>query len=157
MKINQTINIRPTQKSDRAFILSLAPRFNVGIPPWRTPEQMLDFNQRETKQAMNSISTDSIILVAENIQGERLGFISITNSTDYFTHAPQCYISAIATTEEAQGKGVGHALMDAAENWARSRSYTILSLEVFAQNERARSLYKQLGYKEETLKLIKEL
>jgi ribosomal protein S18 acetylase RimI-like enzyme len=153
----QHISIRLIQKEDEALLLSLAPRFNTGVPSWRNAEMVADFNQREVRKAITNPSTDSIVLIAEDIHGQPLGFINITDSTDYFTYEPQGYISALAITQEAEGKGVGRMLIAAGEDWARSRGYRFLTLDVFAQNERARALYQQLDYKEETLKLIKEL
>jgi hypothetical protein len=33
--------IRPATVADRAFLVSLAPRLAIGIPPWRAAEAML--------------------------------------------------------------------------------------------------------------------
>lgn len=60
------------------------------------------------------------------------------------------------------GQGVHH-LLDAAPRrvrpaaLARSRGYRWLTLNVFAENLRAREVYKRLGYGEDFLKCIKEL
>jgi RimJ/RimL family protein N-acetyltransferase len=49
----------------------------------------------------------------------------------------------------ARGRGVGTALMLAAEAWARERGVRKICLEVFVDNEPARRLYRKLGYIEE--------
>jgi ribosomal protein S18 acetylase RimI-like enzyme len=53
---------------------------------------------------------------------------------------------SIATHAEARGKGVGSALMEAAEQAARRRRCTALRLEVRTDNEGAIRLYERLGY-----------
>ena len=52
----------------------------------------------------------------------------------------------IAVDEEWRGHGIGTALMDAAEAWARSRGLDALELDVADPNGHARRLYERLGY-----------
>ena len=72
-------------------------------------------------------------------------------TTDFFgtRHA---HISVIATTEAAEGSGVGRALLAHAEAWARERGLTLLTLNVFASNARARRFYEKAGWAPEMLK-----
>lgn len=54
---------------------------------------------------------------------------------------------SIASKPEARGKGVGSALIDAAEAAARARHCHALRLEVRTDNASAIRLYERLGYK----------
>jgi len=54
---------------------------------------------------------------------------------------------SIATKKEARGKGVGSALLEAAEKLASRRRCVSLRLEVRTDNEDAMRLYERLGYK----------
>jgi ribosomal-protein-alanine N-acetyltransferase len=53
---------------------------------------------------------------------------------------------SIASLPEARGKGVGTALIEAAETAARRRRCQVLRLEVRTDNDGAVRLYEQLGY-----------
>jgi len=53
---------------------------------------------------------------------------------------------SIATHAEARGKGVGTALLEAAEQEAKRRRCHALRLEVRTDNEVATRLYERLGY-----------
>lgn len=53
---------------------------------------------------------------------------------------------SLATTPQARGKGVGSALIGAAEDTARSRGCRVLRLEVRTDNAVAIALYEHLGY-----------
>ncbi len=53
---------------------------------------------------------------------------------------------SIASKPEARGKGVGTALVEAAEAFARQRRCRVLRLEVRSDNHSAMRLYERLGY-----------
>ena len=52
----------------------------------------------------------------------------------------------IAVDEDWRGRGIGTALMDAAEAWARGTGLDALELDVADPNGDARRLYERLGY-----------
>jgi GNAT superfamily N-acetyltransferase len=56
-----------------------------------------------------------------------------------------------------EGRGVGRLLLGTAEAWARDRGHPFITLNVFAQNTRARALYERVGFGPETLRYVKPL
>ena len=52
----------------------------------------------------------------------------------------------LAVIKEYWGRGVGVALFQALEDWARAQRLRRLELTVQVHNERARALYEKLGY-----------
>jgi len=52
----------------------------------------------------------------------------------------------LTVTTSARGIGVGRAMMETAEIWAKEFGVTRLTLGVFDTNERGRALYSSLGY-----------
>jgi ribosomal protein S18 acetylase RimI-like enzyme len=156
--MDQTLHVRPATADDLPFIRSLAERFaSVGTPAWRDAQQMWEFHQQSTEEVGDAIDTSDLVLIAEDAQGSRLGFIHVTHSTDFFTQEPQGYIVDLAVSAQAEGRGVGRRLMEQAEAWARTQGYRLLVLDVFAFNTHARTFYTRLGYAEETVKMVKEL
>lgn len=153
------VHIRQANADDIPFIRSLSERFaSVGTPTWRDPAKMQQFHQHSVDEASSAIGLPgSLVLVAEDRDGTRLGFIYTIGTTDFFTHEPQGYIADLAVSAQGEGKGIGRMLMEHAETWAREQGYHIVALDVFAFNTHARSFYHHLGYVEETVKLIKEL
>ena len=97
---------------------------------------------------------DVLFLVAEE-DGAILGTIFVNTRTDYFTKATVAYVEVLAVSEAAAGKGIGRALMEAAEGWARERGFVRVDLAVFANNRRARAFYEHLGYHAETMRYVK--
>jgi len=63
----------------------------------------------------------------------------------------------LAVAREAEGQGVGRALLDAADEWGRRRGFRRLTLAVFADNARAKEFYARLGWRTELETLFKTL
>lgn len=62
-------------------------------------------------------------------------------------HQPEVfYVFDIAVWPEHQGKGIGRRAMQFAEERARARGCTAVSLHAFGSNEGAIGLYRSLGY-----------
>jgi [ribosomal protein S18]-alanine N-acetyltransferase len=60
----------------------------------------------------------------------------------------EIHVLNVATAIEARRRGVGRALMAAAENAGRSRGARISTLEVRRSNEGAIALYRAIGYRQ---------
>ncbi|MCA1832463.1 MAG: N-acetyltransferase family protein [Actinomycetota bacterium] len=52
----------------------------------------------------------------------------------------------ITVAADARDIGIGRALIEAMERWAREQGIIKVCLRVFVNNERAKSLYEKLGY-----------
>lgn len=88
---------------------------------------------------------------------EPLGFVQVEPSADPMNGESCAYVSLLAVTEAAEGRGVARALMAAAEDWTRQQGIRLLCLDVFASNARGREFYARQGFGEETLRLVKAL
>lgn len=150
------IRVRPYVPADREFVLSLAPRLAIGIPPWRDTQKMIVTAQDWIKESIEQQGKKTLVIVAEDEQGERLGFATVSHDT-HFTGEGQAYIGELATSEAAEGRGVGKSLAQACEQWARDQGYRILSLATGAANVRALGFYRHMGYLDEDVKLVKLL
>ena len=82
--------------------------------------------------------------------------VVLNAATDFFGlhHA---HISVLAVTAAAEGTGVGNSLIAHAEQWAAARGFTVVTLNVFAENARARRLYERNGFEPEVVKYAKPL
>jgi GNAT superfamily N-acetyltransferase len=107
-------------------------------------------------ESITQHGTKTMVFVAEDEQGKRLGFATVSHST-HFTGVGQAYVGELVTDEAAEGQGAGKALAQACEQWAREQGYGILSLTTGAANERALGFYRHLGYQDEDVTLIKLL
>ena len=58
------------------------------------------------------------------------------------------YVTNIAVTKEARGRGIGGALVEALVNFSKEKNLAFISLEVRESNIPAISLYKKFGFED---------
>jgi ribosomal protein S18 acetylase RimI-like enzyme len=66
-------------------------------------------------------------------------------------------IGSVAVSEQLRGRGVGSTLMKLAEQWARENGANDVRLTVWAFNEQAVGLYRELGYELRAFEMGKQL
>lgn len=149
------ITIRPAAAADRAFVLGLLPRMaSFDLPPWRTPTEIVAGDYRPLEAWFDQPSADDALLVAE-LERQPAGYSYLVVHTDFFTKQPHAHLSVLAVAQEAEGRGVGSALIEASTAWARARGDDRITLNVFGGNHRAQALYERHGYQRETIKYTK--
>lgn len=154
------IRVRQAQAADPddlAFLRAMAPRLEAGMPARIPAGALAAAVERSVVGALQARRTGEAILLAEDDQGRRLGFIYVVTSQSSLTNEAFGYISEFAVDLRAEGRGVGRALLDAAEAWARSQGLPAMTLKVFCSNARARAVYEHLGYEPDVLELRKLL
>lgn len=67
------------------------------------------------------------------------------------------FVFDVEIEEEQQGRGLGRAAMLAAEDLARDKGFSSMSLNVFGWNTRAQNLYRSLGYEVQAMQMVKLL
>lgn len=151
-----SLTIRPAKPADREFILSLAPRFvEAGAPPWRSADDMITGTAQQLERAMNAAGDRSVVLVAEMAEGSLAGFSWVVLVDDFYTSRVIGKVSEIAVARSRLG--VGRALMEASEVWARERGAHLMTLNVLENNESARAFYAEMGYAPEYSMFAKKL
>jgi GNAT superfamily N-acetyltransferase len=108
------------------------------------PAPTLDF-LRETFH-----DRDRTILVAE-IEGELVGlsYLFITEAPEHPLLEPRKYMTLddLVVNPAFRGRGVGEALVETAEEWAKERGAHQFEAEVYDFNEEALDFYAALGYR----------
>ncbi|MEO7272383.1 MAG: GNAT family N-acetyltransferase [Vicinamibacterales bacterium] len=149
--------IRPARPDDRGFVLATTARLSAfGVPHGRTAPEIVEGEARTLRAHFDAASPLETLLIAER-DGTPSGFVFLEEHEDYFTRAIDGHIGILVVAEQAEGRGVGAALMVAAEEWARSRGHSSLTLNVFEGNQRARALYQRAGFRPDTIKYRKAL
>jgi GNAT superfamily N-acetyltransferase len=153
-----TFVIRAATAEDRAGIVAVVPRLRAFGPPPLRPSQALDDAERQALEtALAAPTADSTLLVAESPGEGILGVVYVRTNTDYFTSERHGHLFIIMVSEDAEGRGVGRALMAAGEEWSRAQGHRFITLMVFAGNARAIRFYEAGGYVPDMIRYVKEL
>ena len=152
--MSHPLHIRPATAGDEGAIRELASRLgSFPLPAWRTPGEIADADSSAMLQAMADRTAGNEVLLAER-GGAIVGVLHMMVVTDFYGR-PHAHISVLSVSKAAEGTGVGRSLIAHAEEWTRRRGLSLLTLNVFSTNSRARRLYELTGFVPETLKYAK--
>jgi len=148
------IRIRAAAEHDKPAVLQLAPRLAEGLASWRNRQAAI---QAATQWLTDSLAAaarrDGTVLVAVD-QASIVGVISISGQR-HFTGEIDGYIGELAVASHAVRRGIGRALIAAAQAWAQDRGLRHLSLHTGMANIPARHFYAALGFLEEEIRLTR--
>ena len=145
--------VRPFASRDREAVLGLAPRLVVGIAPWRSRGGMLAA-RRWLARSIDGTGVEAAVMVAEEGDGRVVGVVGVSRQV-HVTGEPEAYVGELAVVDGEEGRGVGRALMTAAERWAQEHGLGLLTLETGAATACAPRVQGRLGYGEESVRLAK--
>ena len=91
--------------------------------------------------------TDGVLVAV--LDDEVAGFLSLRPASPLVSNAHVLMIDNLGVAPSAQRKGVGGALLEAAERYASERKIERLTLRVLSVNTAARALYERHGYRTE--------
>ena len=106
----------------------------------------LDVEKRVSMWRQLTQETDQIVLVAENEEGDIVGFSLLGPSRDADTDANTAEVAAIYVHPEKWKQGIGRALLSESLDQVRARKFDQLTLWVLEGNQRARSFYESFGF-----------
>lgn len=86
-----------------------------------------------------------------------VGCLWMGNAVDQVSGSRHAHIFLVYVTPQHRRCGVGTALMEHAQNWAKDRGDRQIGLQVFPANTGALNLYHHLGYQTQSLWMIKSL
>ncbi|MFW5832709.1 MAG: N-acetyltransferase family protein [Pseudomonadota bacterium] len=106
-------------------------------------------------------ATGGFVVVAE-VSGRVAGFLLILVETDGGTYVrPECRrhaaVADLVVTADARGRGIGRALLAAAEERVRTAGLASIRLALLADNAAAERLYRRLGYRRYEVVMRKRL
>jgi ribosomal protein S18 acetylase RimI-like enzyme len=151
------VAVRPLRPADRGFVDDLGRRTVASsvaaVRP--APETVVQQALAELLQGVQL--REHTTLVAES-DGARAGFLLlIEDLPDEVTLLPQAFVAYMAVEPAYRRHGVASALLAAAEDEARRRGLSYISLMVTQENAPARALYERAGYVTERRLMCKPL
>lgn len=126
------LNIRPASDKDDAGLIALWEACGL-TRPWNDPQKDIAFARQKP---------ESDVLV-----GEHDGKLVASVMVGHDGHRGIVYY--VAVSPELQGRGAGHEIMRAAEQWLIRRGVWKMNLLIRSGNEKVQAFYESLGYEVE--------
>lgn len=139
--------IRPYDgRADRAAVLSFQREtYETNFPDFVWSAAFIRDFERILKMAERDPSEG--LFVCEDASGRIAGFVWSSVATRRFEGGQTvCTIKDMYVVPDLRGQGVGGALMEAAEDFARRWKATRMALEVTVANRAAVRLYEKMGF-----------
>jgi ribosomal protein S18 acetylase RimI-like enzyme len=149
--------LRPANLRDMDAIIALLPELaSFDVPQARDPAHLWEGDMATLQRWQAGREPNCLVHIAE-IDDVVVGFTLVRLCDELLSHEPSAHLEAIVVAESARGTGLGRTLLDNAEQVARAAGAGSMTLHVFANNKRARSVYRGAGYAEELLRNYKQL
>ena len=146
-------------------MLDLADRLvSFDVPAWRDKPELVEgdrrslaewfeLNCRDDSRAEAQSAETEAMYIAE-LDGKPAGCAYLVTLVDYFNLNPHAHLSVLAVAADAEGQGVGTALIDQSIAWAKERGSDRLTLSALVTNSRARALYERKGFAGEYIRYV---
>ena len=128
-RANAAVQIRRGSEADERFVVRLA------------EQAFAEFDPRAARTTASLLREQGAETLVASLGGELAGFIVLGG-----TSAGVAHVNAIAVDRAQRGRGVGQRLMQEAEQSARRRGATRLSLHTAQANVAALSLFLRCGF-----------
>ena len=156
--MNHINTYRPAEPNDYDALLKLLPQLaDFDIPARRFANNLWEGDAKLLKSVLDKETQVTFADVAINSSNEISGLILVTMREEMLNHQPSAHLEAIVVAPSARGQGLGRRLLQRTEERVKDLGAKTLTLHVFANNQRARSLYRSHDFDEEMLRCIKWL
>lgn len=151
------IVIREARESDHSFIFQLSPYLSEVVKSdWHDNNTIQKMQDDYISEMLTETTQPNATFIAES-NTIALGFIHIRTRKDDISGETSGTIPLLAVSPSSQGMGVGKILIKKAESWSKNLGCRLLHLEVFSNNIKAERFYQSLGFKPETVHMIKPI
>ena len=151
-----TYQIRPATPADVGRILELFPRLAAfDVPENRSAEDLWRGDAELLRLWSTGQAPQCLVHVAVDPEQAILGIAMAQLREELLSHAPSAHLEVIVVRDDAEGQGIGKALIQMIEQAVREQGARSITLHVFATNTRARAVYERLGYSGELIRYIK--
>ncbi|GAP99646.1 aminoglycoside 6'-N-acetyltransferase [Leptolyngbya sp. NIES-2104] len=116
-------------------------------------ELWTDYSAEEMRTSLTEIlhSPRQFGCLVKTETGNAIAFMNLSLRSDYVpgaTQSPVAFVEGIYVQPQYQQQGIGKALIQYAEQWARSQGCTELASDALLENTASHAFHRQIGFQE---------
>jgi len=150
------VTIRAPTDADGPVLLALADRLRQGVAPWRDEAVVVDAVRGWVEASVAAMDEAGHAVLVAELGSTIVGFVTLSPGS-HWSGVAEPSIGELVVAPEAEGQGIGSALVEAVIERARSEGHTRVSVSTGAANARALGLYRRLGFEDEDVTLSRRL
>lgn len=150
--MTENIRVRAALTEDLAVLLEFEQNIIEAERPFDITIKDGEVHYYDLRQLIESPEAE--VMVAEinhTIIGS--GYAVIRTAQEYLKHSRYAYLGFMYVKPEFRGKGVNRAILEALKQWIIAQQITEIRLEVYDDNEIAKSAYQKAGFKAHLLEM----
>jgi len=138
--------------------MAVAPQLaDFGLPEWRDYEVFVEECRTSIRKSLAGTDADRVVFVAELAPDSPVGLANLVLAPNPNTGGRNVVVSDLVVDATYRNRGVGGALLERCETWARERAADGLVLAVFQDNVGARRLYERYGFRDDVVRVVRPL
>lgn len=150
-------SIRAGTPNDLAGIEILLPRLaDFDLPAYRVAEHLWQGDRDMVREWALGNRVDVEVVIAADVD-RIVGVAVLSLGNELLSGESSAHLEVLAVAASAEGAGVGSALMKETETIAQANGARSMSLHVFSNNNRARTLYERQGFNDDLRRYYKPL
>lgn len=147
--------VRSFEPADGAEVMRLADRLRTGVADWRSQDKVTAAVRGWVQESMEQRDFEHLMWVAV-AQDLVVGFVSVSAQA-HWSRDRDAYIGELVVAADHEGRGVGRALVQVAEQWAADCGLRRIRLTTGAANHGALQMYESLGHTAEDVTLSRAI
>lgn len=150
------LTVRLGRRDDTDWAMAVAPQLaDFGLPPWRDYDVFVEECRTSIKTSLEATGADRVVFVAETAPNHPVGLANLVLAPNPNTGRRNAFVSDLVVDVANRNRGVGGALLQRSEEWAREQGADGLVLAVFQDNVGARRLYERLGFRDDVVRVVR--
>ena len=116
-----------------------------------------EIDEKSVRKNLKALKRANQLPLAATLGKQVVGLCGIHKMVTVHRPAPVGRISVMVVAKEAQGRGIGRMLVEAAEQWCRKAGCQIVEVTSNDRRARAHAFYWHMGYKRTSIRFFKKL
>lgn len=152
------LRVRRGRRDDADWAMAVAPQLaDFGLPSWRDYDVFVEECRTNIRNSLESTDADRVVFVAEVAPDSPVGLANLVLVPNPNSGGRNVFLSDLVVDAANRNRGVGGALLERCETWARERGADGLVLAVFQDNIGARRLYERHGFRDDVVRVVRPL